>query len=290
MKNQICKILAWSYFTLILYGCKPSIDTPLFYQVAGSSKSKIVFLHGLLGSHVYWDQVVPILSINHQLILLDLLGFGDSPKPNANYTVNEHLEKISEVINSTLPTEKYFTLVGHSMGAILALNYATLHPNQVQKLILINAPMVTDEQDLKKTIAESSSKLMATMTFDQTWGKLVCKIHEVLPLLSYPFIRILEPDLPPAVAKAAGQHTWDSYSGSFEHVLLEQDFFKLISKVHFIPILIIASSDDEYTKVATLKRLPESKNIQVVLLKGDHNVLLHQPEQIANEIQRFVKN
>jgi pimeloyl-ACP methyl ester carboxylesterase len=290
MVFRIFKILGWPFIVLALLSCDKKSSGPLFYRIVGHSESKIIFLHGLLGSQTYWNEVVPELSSNHELVLMDLLGFGDSPKPHAEYTVAEHLSKIDQTINLIVPKKENFALVGHSMGAILALDYIIEHPDQVRKLVLINAPMVTDEKDMRAAVAESSSKFMVTMTFDKTWGKFACKIHEFLPFISYPIIRILEPELPPVVAKAAGQHTWDSFSGSFQHVLLEQNFFKLLSKVKAIPILIIASTEDEYTRPEALKRLPESNNIKLVLLDGDHNVLLRQPKRLASEIDQFLKD
>lgn len=295
MSFQANKQVNWSilssffFFCLVSFvvGCQKEIERPLAYHLVGQSDSKIVFLHGLLASSSYWDQMAPLLSSKHELLLLDLFGFGESPKPRIEYTVDQHIAKINEVVNLAIP-KKAFTLVGHSMGALLALNFAIQHPQNVRKLILINAPMLSDEKDLKQSIAESSSKFMVTMTFDKTWGKLVCRIHELLPFISYPIIRLLEPELPPNVARAAGQHTWDSYSGSFRHVLLEQDFFKLLSKVETIPILIIASSNDEYTRAQVLLRLPVRQNIKFILLKGDHNMLLRQPEQVSQVIEKFL--
>ena len=277
-----------------LVGCNstgmPEVSTDgiLFYELKGQGKN-IVFLHGILGSHSYWEKVVPELSQTYQLVLIDLLGFGNSPKPKISYTVNEHIEKINHTITAAIGAHQKVQIVGHSMGAILALNYAIAYPDQVSRLILINPPMVTDENDLKQAMEDSSSKMMVTMTFSKIWGKLVCKIHELAPAISYPLIRLLEPELPPAVARAAGQHTWESYSGSFQHVLLDQDFYALIAKIPSVPTLIIASEHDEFTKTSALNKLPKRDNLKSVLLPGTHNVLLTDPLKISKEIKAFIQ-
>jgi pimeloyl-ACP methyl ester carboxylesterase len=282
-----CGLLALLVGSNILRMQKESKDGPLFVEVKGQGEN-VVFLHGILGSHRYWDGVVPELSQTHKMVMLDLYGFGKSPKPKVEYTVGEHIQKIDQAINSAIGANQKFSLVGHSMGAILALNYTIAHPDQVRQLILINAPMVTDEKDLKKAISNSSSKLMTIMTFDKTWGKLVCKIHEMFPFISYPLIRLFEPELPPAVAEAAGQHVWESYSGSFQHVLLEQDFYALLAQVKNIPILIIASDNDPYTKPSALAELPKREGLKYVLISGTHNVLLSDPKRISKEILEFI--
>ncbi len=288
LKNYF--LLLW----LIMLSCSPDHDNknlnePLFYQVQGTGKPSIIFLHGILGSHRYWDGVVPRLRQHHELILIDLLGFGKSAKPQLEYSVQQHITKIADVVNRTQPKDDRSVIVGHSMGSYLALNYAIAYPDRVKKLILINAPMNSDEASLKKAIAESSSQLMVTMTFSKTWGKLVCKIHELIPLISYPLIRIFEPELPPAVAEAAGQHVYASYSGSFENILLKQNFYELLEKIPNVPVLIISGSTDEYTKNQPLQQLPTRLTVKFVKIDGDHNVLLKKPQRISEEILKFIE-
>ena len=295
--NYLLQKFKKTYLLLILifFSCEhqhsqiDSTNQRLFYKIKGAGKPTLVMLHGLLGSHRYWDGVVPELSRNHELLLMDLLGFGESQKPPIEYTVAQHLVKIEDVIEHTQLKESQFIVVGHSMGAFLALNYAIAHPNQVRKLVLINAPMNTDEESLKKAIAENSSQFMVTMTFSKVWGKLVCKIHELMPSISYPLIRILEPELPPAIAQAAGQHSYASYSGSFTNILLKQKFYDLLDKVPEIPVLIIASSKDEYSKDLALVMLPQRSNLKVVKIDGNHNVLLSDPDRISKEILKFIE-
>ncbi len=286
--------------TMSLFGCRHEQSKndlksqPLTYTVEGKGSPRILMLHGMLGSHRYWDGVVPSLSHRHQVTSLDLLGFGDSPKPDINYTVDEHLKGIEKVIlaveTDDLPhKEVRWVLVGHSMGSFLALNFAIAHPEKIEKLVLINPPMKTDEESLKKAMAESSSRLMVTMTFDKTWGHLVCRLHELIPFVSYPLIRVFEPELPPAVAKAAGQHTYASYSGSFENILLKQNFYELLAQVQEIPVLIIASKRDEYTGDRALELLPQRTTLKLVKIDGNHNVVLKDPDRISEEILKFIE-
>lgn len=161
--SQFLRILFLFSYILIVLSCGhmqnegDSFDQPLFYQVVGAGKPPVIMLHGILGSHRYWDGVVPQLSKNHELILPDLLGFGDSPKPEIEYSIQQHLTKIEDVIERTHSEKSSIVIVGHSMGAFLALNYTITHPDQVKKLILINAPMKTDEESLKKALPKNRS-------------------------------------------------------------------------------------------------------------------------------------
>lgn len=265
------------------------INQPLYFKAEGAGKPAIIMLHGMLGSHRYWDSVVPQLRKNHELILLDLLGFGKSPKPEIEYSVEQHVAKVDDIVDRTQLKKDQSIIVGHSMGAFLALNYAIAHPEKVKKLILINAPMKTDEESLKKAIAESSSRFMVIMTFNKTWGKLICKLHEMIPAIGYPLARIFEPDLPPTIAKAVGQHNYSSYVGTFENILLKQNVYELLAKVLDIPVLIISSNQDEYTKSESLELLPQRSTIKLVKIDGNHNVLLKAPDRISEEILKFIE-
>ncbi len=263
---------------------------PLFFKIDGQGEEGLLFLHGLLGSHRYWDAFAPKFRSEYQILLPDLLGFGDSPKPYSGYTVESHIEKIHTVISKSSMAEQPLNIIGHSMGALLALNYAAAHPEKVKSLILINAPMSTSEEELRKSIEASSSKLIVTMTFNPIFGRFVCWLHELAPAWSIPFIRWLEPELPASMAKAATQHSWEGFHESMKFVIKEQSFATLIAGAPNKPILIILSDDDEYTKLSALHTLPSRKNIQVRTIKGDHNVPIYHPDRVIKVIEKFLND
>ncbi len=263
---------------------------PLSFQIDGKGDEGLLFLHGLLGSHRYWDAFVPEFRSKYQIVLPDLLGFGDSPKPYSGYTVEKHIEKIHAVISNASMSGKPLNIIGHSMGALLALNYAIAHPEKVKSLILINAPMGTSEEELRKSVEASSSKLMVAMTFNPIFGRFVCWLHEMVPSLSVPFIRWLEPELPAAIAKAATQHSWEGYHDTMKFVIKAQSFATLIAGAPDKPILIISSDDDEYSKLSALHSLPHRKDLQVRTIKGDHNVPLYHPDRVIKLIENFLKD
>ena len=62
--------------------------------------------------------------------------FGDSPKPWCRYTVDRHLD----ALDAALAGHRHMTLVGHSLGAVLAVAYAARHPAVVRRLVLLGLP------------------------------------------------------------------------------------------------------------------------------------------------------
>ncbi len=266
---------------------RSDLQKSLYYQTTGHGSPSLVFLHGLLGSHSNWDKITADLGEQNQLVTLDLLGFAQSPKPSIDYTIDQHIESISSVLKVAKASEKFY-IVGHSMGAFLALDFAEQNPNQVLGLILINPPMKTSPDELLKSIEESSSKVIVAMTSNQLFGRLICHLHELVPSVSYPVIRLLEPDLPAAAAKAAGQHTWNSYHKSMENILMAQDFLSLVTSIPNIPILILSSRDDKYADSKTLTGLAMQNHVEIVSIKGGHQIMLQDPAQINSEIKKFI--
>ena len=91
-----------------------------------------MFLPGHGATTRYFAVRVSPLALHHHLMLVDLLGFGRSPKPWTRYTVDRHVSELHRVLAPRGP----LTLVGHSLGARLAVTYAARYPDQVRRLIL----------------------------------------------------------------------------------------------------------------------------------------------------------
>lgn len=120
----------------------------LYIGYDNGGKNPLVLLHGIESSSSYWEPVVPILAKDRRIIVIDLLGFGDSPKPqNIAYSLNDHvlwLEQTFDQLNL-----KTFELAGHSLGSLVALAYAAKHPKQISKLTLFSPVFV--DRDTKSS-------------------------------------------------------------------------------------------------------------------------------------------
>src|SRR5688500_4060502 len=110
-----------------------SLEGHLFRRTRGNGPAAI-FIHGFRGSSRYWGNHFDGV-VGRRLIFIDLLGFGQSPWPRRRYTTAAHLEAIRDVA-APFVKDGGMTLVGHSLGAVLALEYARQHPGEVDRLIL----------------------------------------------------------------------------------------------------------------------------------------------------------
>lgn len=100
----------------------------------------VIFLHGLASSSVMWMPLLPRVALTHRCIAIDLLGFGGSPKPDLEYTVEDHVASLDRTIKS-LGLKGPVILIGHSMGAVVAARYARQRPKAVDRLLLLSCPI-----------------------------------------------------------------------------------------------------------------------------------------------------
>src|SRR5690606_9629561 len=102
----------------------------------------VVMVHGIASSWVTFENVVPLLKDTHRLVAIDLLGFGQSPAPDdIEYTIDEHVAALRRTIRRRLGRRTPFTLVGHSMGSLIATRYAARYSDRIQQLVLVSPPV-----------------------------------------------------------------------------------------------------------------------------------------------------
>lgn len=107
------------------------------------SEVTTVFLHGLVaGNMATWYSTVALpLAASRQVILYDLRGHGSSSMPTQGFDLDSHVDDLSAVLAELLPTGTKVDLVGHSLGALIALQFALRHSQRVHSLVLVDAPM-----------------------------------------------------------------------------------------------------------------------------------------------------
>ena len=143
------------------------------HVTAFGSGDPVLFLHGFRGSGRYWEPHVRTLARDHQIVIVDLLGFGRSPWPaDARYDVPEHVDAIHRTI-APLVRGRRMTVVGHSMGAILAAEYARAYPADVSQVILLNVPMFRSEEEGQARI-RAMSPMAEMFSVRRIWARASC--------------------------------------------------------------------------------------------------------------------
>jgi pimeloyl-ACP methyl ester carboxylesterase len=108
----------------------------LHYVDAGQGPA-VALIHGLLGSHRNWDHLVDALAVERRVIAPDLLGHGASAKPMGDYSLSAHAAMLRDLFDHLGISSA--TIVGHSLGGGIALQFAYLFPDRVDQLVLVSS-------------------------------------------------------------------------------------------------------------------------------------------------------
>jgi len=110
------------------------------FQSPKKPKATYVLLHGIAHSAKAWNKVIPLLPKDIRVIGIDLLGFGQSPKPNwIKYNAKTQARSVGyTLLKMRLPRRP--VLVGHSLGSLVSIEVAKRYPLSVRRLILCSPP------------------------------------------------------------------------------------------------------------------------------------------------------
>lgn len=112
-------------------------DEIVHYEVLGRGRP-LIFLHGWIGSWRYWIPAMQAASISFRTYAIDLWGFGDTAKV-ANFYSLDHQISLLEQFMQALGIEKV-AVIGHGLGAIVAMLYAHRRNQSVDRLMAISIP------------------------------------------------------------------------------------------------------------------------------------------------------
>jgi pimeloyl-ACP methyl ester carboxylesterase len=105
--------------------------------VKAGSGPVILLLHGLACDHTTWAPVIGELAKRYTVIAPDLLGHGESAKPRADYTLGGYANGMRDLL-TVLDIDRA-TVVGHSFGGGVAMQFSYQFPERTERLMLVSA-------------------------------------------------------------------------------------------------------------------------------------------------------
>jgi len=183
------------------------------YEVFGRGRP-LVFLHGWLGSWRYWMAAMEELSDHYRAYALDLWGFGDSDKTQYRYTVEDYTTLLGAFMD-TLGIMRA-PLVGHALGAAVALNFALREPQRVERIMAVCLPLNRDSFNYRLIIEK---------------GSVLQKMRGWKPSGGHPEV---ESELPRTKKEAVTQSVYS---------VLDLDLLPILNKVQ-VPLLLVYGGRD----------------------------------------------
>ncbi|WP_440711353.1 alpha/beta fold hydrolase [Herbiconiux sp. YIM B11900] len=233
----------------------------------------VVLVHGINSSSKSWAHLVPLLSPLYRVIAIDLLGFGGSVAPaTATFTLDEHVSALHATIRS-LRLRGRFTLVGHSLGSLIASRYAAVHTREVSQVVLVSPPVYAEEAYLT-----DRADRLAVKTYLRFYRFLRTDRDRTTRRLAF-LDRIL-----PGPGIVIEERYWRAFAQSMEHCIEGQTTLTDVAQIR-VGVDVLYGVRDRIVLPDSIERLARLQNVTVhPVAKGEHSVLRPMALQIARVI------
>ena len=263
------------------------------FRIAGSGPA-LLLIHGIGDNSTTWEPVHSELAKRFTVIAPDLLGHGKSDKPRADYSVAAYANGMRDLL-SVLDIDRV-TVVGHSLGGGVAMQFAYQFPQLVERMILVGAGGVTKDVNIALRFAalpiggEALALLRLPLVLPalQVAGNLVgamfgsTRFGRDIPNM----LRILA-DLPEPTASAAFTRTLRAVVDWRGQVVTMLDRCYLTESV---PVQLIWGEDDSVIPVSHAKMahsaMPGSR--LDVFPRSGHFPFHDHPDRFVELVERFV--
>lgn len=227
------------------------------YEVIGRGRP-LVFIHGWLGSWRYWVPTMEELSVNHRTYALDLWGFGDSDKPGRFYSINAYVELLGQFLDKLGVVHP--TLVGHALGGVVALLFASQASDRVDQVVGVSVPLVGEA--INRPLTSFSGSQDALMRLAARRAKF--------------------PEVEMEVHKTDVSAVTDSM-----HSVIESDLRPVLPPLN-IPVLLVYGGDDPLIKSPQQEWLQNcTDNVRAISVDGAHHFPMLEER---NKFNRLLKD
>lgn len=285
----------------------------LHYVAAGQGEL-IVFLHGFPEFWYEWKHQLLEFSKHHLAVAPDMRGYNLSSKPDdiAQYQMPYLIEDVRLLVEHL--GYKKFILVGHDWGGIVAWNFAMVHPEYLQKLIIINAPHpAIFVRELNSNSAQQKASQYTTM-FRSPEAEQILSANTYQVLFQQVFKELTQNDLFTAEDKAYYIQAWSqpgALTGGLNYyragrvgpsILTNEDITSEKALVTMfgcdptkltvnVPTLVIWGERDTALLTGNLNGLEAFvPNLTIKrVAEGSHWLIHERPELIDRYIAEFIK-
>ncbi|MDO9396155.1 MAG: alpha/beta hydrolase [Herbiconiux sp.] len=234
----------------------------------------VVLLHGIASSSASWRPLVPLVSPLYRVVAIDVLGFGGSrAAEGAAFTLDEHVEALHKTLRG-LRIRGRFTLVGHSLGALIAARYAAVHRRDIAQLVLVAPPVYPHRRYL-----DQLGERMRVGGY--LWLFRLVRRNRPAVLGQAGRLRRWLPGRAPQVDAAS----WAAFALSMQNCIETQAIATDLAHVP-APVDVVYGSRDQVIVPAALERLGAMGHVTLhEVARADHFVR----EPLAREVARVLR-
>lgn len=245
----------------------------------------ILFLHGITESRRYFSGPLKGLADRYELYIPDLPGFGLSPKPVTTYSMDLFRDAVRDFVTHHRLHERPLWVVGHSLGSLIALEYAALHGDHLRGMVLLNLPRHFSYGEAHGIFwrgSPSYRRLLQERSLRASLGQL----RRSGLTMSLRYAR----RFPWTVLMDARKFTFLSLTSTLENCLLNYRVDPTLARVPALPILLIHGERDQVAPLAHVAGLPvDYPWIRLLAIPGSgHHVLHTHGQAVRRAIREFL--
>ena len=248
----------------------------------------LVVLHGLLLSHYYFSPLVEALRQTRPLVMIDLLGFGESDRPpleRFDYRPERHVDILVNVLDQ-LGIDR-FDLLGHSMGGALAIELAARLPTAARRVVTVAAALLPLPLNRKQRL------LLSPGLGDVLWHTLITRGEMGRVFKEEQVVRAAD------ISETFVDFFWtrfnrpgakDAALASARAVAFRSDPTPILRRVAQ-PVLLLHGESDRLVPIDNGKRLLEklfAAELKVVPAAG-HHPIVERPRLVLRHIERHLQ-
>ncbi|TCK24763.1 alpha/beta fold hydrolase [Pseudonocardia endophytica] len=257
---------------------------------ATSGGPVVVLLHGLASSALTWEAVLPLLGRHCHVIAPDLLGHGRSAKPGSgDYSLGAYAAEVRDLL-LVLGLDRA-TVIGHSFGGGVAMQYAHQFPELVERVGLVSSGGLGSDVTpalRAATLPGANTVLRAVSAITPAWlGRLGHRLARLLPGADVDGVLSAFDTFADSGARGAFVHTVRGSLDGAGQRLAGTDRLYLLDR---IPVLLVGGSRDpvipvEHTRAAHVA-LPDSR--LEIFDGGGHFPHIERARRFADLVEEFV--
>lgn len=253
----------------------------LLHLTRQGSGSVLVLVHGVAGSGRIWDPVIAKLAKHFEVVRVDLLGYGSSPKPRIDYTPEVHVSALHATLRHHGITTP-FAMAGLSMGTLLVLEYARRWPGDVARVLCIGFPYYRDEAEAKRSLRGSAWARLAmeNPALGYVLAGLVMGVGRRSKRIAGAFSRIYTPE----IAQDSARGTYHAFRTGLLACMVYNRADPLLADTQTTQQHYLHGALDRWTTADTIKKVLDNRlNCQLTLLPDtEHNTVITAPDFTAD--------
>lgn len=254
----------------------------MHYLQWGTNGKDIVALHSMLMNAHDFDIFARSMDRDYRVLAIDLIGHGESAKPSKPVPIMQHVDIIRDVVYQRRFKEP--VLIGHSVGGILGIVYASRYPDELEKLILVDiAPRVSTEGNVRRRTPPPKpfkSEKKARAYFKRRFRKFTEEARESA------FKHMLEKASDGTIRFKARRESLESIRRGDQSI----DMWSFVKNIH-VPVLLIKGGDSPTVTRERIEKMSEIiEDFTYVEVKGaTHMVPQDAPKDFEKIVRRFIR-